>query len=477
MPDIRILSSKLTAPRTSETILRERLLASMNPSEGKKLTTVVAGAGYGKTTLAAQALSRWSGKAVWYRLDASDRDLVTFMSYLVAGMRKYHPEFGVEVLDYLSKVHNPVSESGSVLTMFLSELEDICGEELIIVLDDYHTVNESREIKEVMEVLLRDLSPSVHLVLTSRSEPALSLSRFRAMREVIDIGEDDLAFTADEIAQLYSQMFGFSPDRAAIQTICHKVGGWISGLILVCHSLRGKSASEIGPDLMSLRGSRRAIFDYLEENVYGSLSPDHQELLIKTSIFPRFTAAFCDELLGVDHSADVLKYLEDNHLFTSSIDREEHWYFYHQLFRDFLLSRLKERLDPAAIARLHRDAALLLESGDEGDEAAGHYIRAGEFDRACRLLKDAGRRLFREGRFQLLHSYLEGIPAEFLDEHPWIQFQQAQLEGLCGNPEAAVRKYDKALSRFVAQMDGEGIRSCLVESALIDFQSGALSKA
>ncbi len=477
MPDMRMLSSKITTPRTSETILRERLLASIKPPKGKKLTMVAAGAGYGKTTLAAQALSHWAGKAIWYRLDASDRDLATFMSYLVAGMRKHHPEFGVEVLDYLSKVHNPASESGPVPAMFLSELEEVCREELIIVLDDYHTVHESREIKEFMEALLRDLSPSVHLVLTSRSEPALPLSRLRAMREVTDIGEDDLAFNADEVARLYSQMFDFSLDRAAIQAICHKMGGWISGLILVCHSLRGKYASEIGPSLMSLRGSRRAIFNYLEENVYGSISPEHQELLIKTSIFPRFTPAFCDELLHMDNSADALKHLEDNHLFTSSIDREGRWYFYHQLFRDFLLTRLKEKLDPEAIVKLHRDAALLLESSDEEDEAAGHYIRAGEFERACRLLEGAGRRLFREGRFQLLQSYLERVPAEFLDAHPWIRFYQAQLEGLCGNPEAAVRKYDKALDRFVGRMDGEGVRNCLVESGLIDFQMGELSKA
>jgi LuxR family maltose regulon positive regulatory protein len=475
--NIRILNSKLTMPRTAGTVPRERLLSSINPIEGRKLTTVVAGAGYGKTTLVAQALSRWTRRTVWYRLDASDRDIMTFMSYLVAGIQKYRPEFGAGVLEYLGKVHNPTEQLLSALTIFLSELEETSLEDLVIVLDDYHSVNDSPEIRETLEILLRDSSPSIHLTITSRSEPALPLSRLRARREVMEIKEEDLAFTAGEIQQLYSQLFDLCLDRADIDTICHKVGGWASGLILLCHSLRGKPAAEIGTDLMSLKGSRKAIFNYLEENVYNSLSHQQQEFLIKTSILPRFTPAFCNRLLNVDYSAEVLRCLEDNHLFTSSMDREEEWYSYHQLFRDFLLSRLKGKFDPATVVRLHRQVAQLLENSGEEEEAVGHYLEAGEIERACSLLEHAGRRLFGEGRFHLLDSYLGRIPADFLDKNPWIQFLKAQMEGLRGRPASAVQKYDRALNRFVEQKDREGIQNCLVESGLIDFQTGDLRKA
>jgi ATP/maltotriose-dependent transcriptional regulator MalT/two-component SAPR family response regulator len=475
--NIRILKSKLTAPSVGDTVVRDRLLASMNHSPQKRLTTIVAGAGYGKTTLAAQAVSHRAGKTLWYRLDASDRDLVTFLSYLIAGMRMYHPEFGAETLDYLRKSHNPAGELPSALTMFVSELEERSREDLVIVLDDYHSVHESPEIREAMEILLRDLSPSAHMILTSRSEPALPLSRLRAMREVTDIREEDLAFTSGEIERLYSQVFDFTLDRADIDTVRRTVGGWASGLILLCHSLRRKPAAEIVANLMSLRGSRRAIFNYLEENVYGSLSPEQQEFLIKTSIFPRVTTALCDRLLNVRYSADVLRYLEDNHLFTSSIDRKEHWYAYHQLFRDFLMSRLEDELDHASVVKLHRDAALILENSGEEEEAVGHFLEAGEVELACGLLKHAGARLFSEGRFQLLDSYLGRIPADFLDKHPWVRFQQAKLEGLRGKLQAAVQKYRMALDCFIEQKDRDGVQSCLVESGLIDFQTGDLRKA
>jgi ATP/maltotriose-dependent transcriptional regulator MalT/DNA-binding SARP family transcriptional activator len=472
---MRILQSKLMAPHAPDTIRRERLLSSMDQSGRKKLTTIVAGAGYGKTTLAAQAVSSWNIKTVWYRLDDSDRDLVTFICYLIAGIRMHHDEFGDATLQYLKEIHDAGSNLQSLLTTLLSEMENTIRTDFIIVLDDYHSVIESTEINEALDILLRDLSPLTHLILVSRSEPTTPLSRLRAMREVIDIREDDLAFTAAEIGRLCSDVFDFSLEAAGIDAAFRTTGGWASGLILLCHSLRGRPSEEIEKNLLNLKGSRKAIFSYLEENIYAALPSERQDFLIKTSIFPRINADFCDRLLNIGNSLEVLRHLEKNHLFTSSVDEE--WYSYHQLFRDFLQSRLKDQLDHELIVKLHRDAAILLEASGEEDEAVRHYLAAEEFERACDLLKPVGKRLFTEGRFQLISQYLEAIPSSILDEQPWMQHLQAQLTGLRGRRREAIDKYDKALSRFRERKDEEGIQSCLVESGLIDFQTGNLHRA
>ncbi len=475
--NIPILNSKLTAPPSADTIKRERLLSLMGQAARIKLTTIVAGAGYGKTTLVAQSQSSWSGKTVWYRLDESDRDLATFISYLVAGLRKYYPEFGVATLRYLRETHNLSNDLQPALKTFLSEIENTIPEDTIIVLDDYHAVKESQEIHAALEIFLRDLPPLLHLILISRSEPALPLSRLRARREVMDLREANLAFTAAEIEQLYAEVFNLSLDRVDIATVSRKLGGWIAGLILLCHSLRGKPVAEIAKNLSNLGGSQKAIFRYLEENIYGGLSPEKQEFLIKTSIFPRINPAFCDRLLHLDYSWEVLRYLEDHHLFTSCVDEEGQWYSYHQLFRDFLLSRLQDELDQASIVRLHREAAILLESRGAEDEAVRHYLRAEEFEPACRLLKHVGRRLFTEGRFQLLSSYLYGMPADYLDEQPWMQYLQAQLTGLRGRHDLAIAGYNQALKGFLQRKDEEGVQECLIESGLIHFQTGNLKEA
>lgn len=475
--DIKILSSKLAMPQTSDTIECARLLSLIKQSARKRLTMIVAGAGYGKTTLAAQAGHSCSTRTVWYRLDESDGDLATFITYLVAGIRKHYPEFGLATLQFLSGVHNPNNEVKPVLISFLNEIDETIHEELLIVLDDFHCVQESRQINEAVGGLLRDLPPFVHLLMTSRSNPSLPLSRLRAMREVMDIGEKDLAFKRGEVEQFCLDLFGLSLNDACAETLWLKTGGWVAGLILVCYSLRGKPLEEIETSVLNLAGSQRALFSYLEENIYRELSADQKDFLVKTSILPRINASLCDRFLGVDYSIDILKYLEANHLFTSSLDEARQWYSYHQLFRDFLVTNLRNQRNQDDIVKLHRDAAILMETCGEEDEAVRLYLAAEDYEGACTLLERVGRRLFAEGRFQLLSSYLNAIPAGFLFTHPWLRYLQGQLMGLCGKPQRAVENYCQALDCFLKRKEEEGIQACLLDLGLTHFQIGNLKTA
>jgi ATP/maltotriose-dependent transcriptional regulator MalT/DNA-binding SARP family transcriptional activator len=471
----RILSSKLTTPHVADTIPRERLLFLLNGVKEKRLTAVVAGAGYGKTTLMAQAASSWEAKTIWYRLDESDSDLVAFIAYLIAGVRKHYPDFGAATIGRLREADHSKNGLRHITRTFLGEMEDTLREHTVIVLDDYHLVNGSREIGEALEMILRDLSPLAHLALISRAEPALPLARLRAMREVMDISEADLAFPAVEIDRLCAEIFGFSLDPTRIDAIRQRMEGWISGLILLFHSLKGKHAAEIETGIMNLRGSRMAIFRYLEENLYGALSEETQDFLVKTSILPRMNARFCDRLLNVSSSLDILKYLEANHLFTSS--DEDGCYCYHQLFRDFLLNRLEEVLERERVVELHRNAANLLERNGEAEDALRHYLAAEEIERACNVLDCLGRNLFAEGRFQLLSSFLGCVPEELMGKHPWLEYLRGQLDGLNGKHREAVRRYERAHPNFHEQGNEEGALSCLVESGLLLFQTGRLKEA
>ena len=165
----------------------------------------------------------------------------------------------------------------------------------------------------------------------------------------------DLAFTPDETDQLYSQLFYISLKQESLEILQQKTEGWVSGLILFYHALRGKRTSEIETLLLKLKGSHKLIFSYLEENVYNSLTDERKEFLLKTSILSRVNAEFCDRLMKINNSRDILKDLEENRLFTSSLDEEDKWYVYHQLFRDFLQAKLITELGcQAALEQIGR---------------------------------------------------------------------------------------------------------------------------
>jgi DNA-binding SARP family transcriptional activator len=370
---IRILRSKLLSPQVSETIRRERLLFLMSNTLKRRLTTVVAGAGYGKSTLIEQASRYFRWNAVWYRLEKSDKEFGAFLNYLLAGICQVFPDFGVETLSRLEATKSLKQEQETILTIFLSELEEIVIDNLIIILDDYHTVQDDQEIGRTIEFLLTNLPSLVHLVLSSRTEIDLPLSRLKARREVIEITENDIAFTTYEIAELFSRVFDISLDRGNLEIIHQKTGGWVSGLILFCHSLREKTSDNIESIISNLQGTPEVVLCYLEENVYELLAEDTKDFLIKTSILNRITAPFCDRLLNIDCSAEILKDLARAHLFISAVDEQGSRYYYHQLFQEFLQIKLAKELDIKELVEFYKNAAGLLEEAGENEELLNQY--------------------------------------------------------------------------------------------------------
>jgi DNA-binding SARP family transcriptional activator/tetratricopeptide (TPR) repeat protein len=383
---LNILSSKLLAPQAADTVTRERLHLLFAEIPQKRLTTVIAGAGYGKTTFIAQAHNYLNLNTVWYRLEPSDGDFIIFLSYLTAGIQKHFPGFGAETCRWLVKKQNLKQSREAVLTVFLKELENVVKKDLMIVLDDYHTIQYSREIKSALDFLITHFPPEVHLIFISRFDVNLPLSRLRAARKTVDVREGDLAFTTGEINRLYSQLFYIFLKQESLEILRRKTEGWVSGLILFYHALKGKGPAEIEKLLLTLKGSQKLIFSYLEENVYNLLTDEKKEFLIKTSILPRVNAEFCDQLLQIHHSRDILKDLEENHLFTSSFDDADKWYTYHQLFRDFLQTKLITELGCQAVLELYKQAAGLLENFDEDEEAISDDLNEASFLKVWRRL-------------------------------------------------------------------------------------------
>lgn len=467
-----ILQSKLTPPRLADTTERDRLLPQMKEILTKRLAVVVAGAGYGKTTFVAQAAQYLKTDTVWYRLDASDRDFTIFLSYLISGIRNYHPRVGEKTLERMERAQVLHREMRAILRIFLHEVESALTHNLLVVLDDYHTVGNSGEIGDCLHFLLESMSLNLHVILISRTQPELPLSRFRAARDVLDIGEDDLAFTIEEIAQLYNRLFSIKLHEASWEILHARTGGWAAGLILLYHYSRGKSPGNIQEFLANLKGPHRFIANYLEENVYFMQKEAVKEFLCKTSILSRINADFCNRLLGITDSGKILRNLEEDHLFTFPFDEERHWYYYHHLFQDFLQTRLQQ-LERETVDDLHRRAAELWEKAGEDEEAIKHYLAASEPAVACRLLGRMGRRKFlKEGRLQLVSAFIREIPEDLRHSDPWIQYIQARVCELSGKPFAAIHNYNGARDRFIEQGQMQQAEVCLKGLGLNYFNIG-----
>ncbi|HOS98152.1 MAG TPA: hypothetical protein PLU54_10915, partial [Deltaproteobacteria bacterium] len=472
---VPVLSSKLMPPRTEGALERviSRHLSREIPA--RKVTTVTAGAGYGKTTLVAQAVL--GHDAVWYRLDSTDRDLATFMHHMIAGIGRIYPGFGRQIAGLLHEGQSLNLDPRGIITVFLQEMEDRLTRDVIFILDDFHSVADSPPIRQALTFFMENLSPLVHLVIISRSEVPLPLSRLRAMREVLDVRPQDLLFSIDEIRHLAQQSFRVSLTEESTGILHEKTAGWVSALILFFHSLHRKTPHAIEQDIHAIKGSSRIISDYLDENVFAHLNREIRDFLIRTSILTRLHAPFCDRFLGISNSSGILMHLEKSHLFTFALDEDNQEYCYHQLFQEFLLNALRQELGVDGTRLLHGKAARILEQDGSDEEAVHHYLMAGTFDEACAILDRLCLRLIGENRFVFIKSCIDNLPGHCFDSHPWMEYLRSCLHAALGRYQDARKGIRRAMALFREHRDQIGIDHCLKEIAFGHFMIGEFQKA
>lgn len=443
-----ILRTKLYAPRLPEIVARERLLKELERARSIKLAAIVAGAGYGKSTLAAEFLQRLGTPFVWYQLEETDSDLSEFLSYLVAGLRGIHPGFGERTLSLMASVASPREQSRSILSTLITELDELAGEDLFVALDDFHLVNESPAIIEAMTFLLGHMLPNFHFIILSRSALSLNLTELRARRELLELAEKDLLFSANETGELFMEIFNMPLSEQDLAVLSESTEGWIAGLVLFYLALKGGTGKRISAAIKEIKIPVSAISDYLANAVYENQSEKMRDFLTKTSILSRMNPAFCAELLGIADTKDLLRGLTEGRLFTIPLDDGGGWYRYHHCLSAFLQETLWKSCSPAEVRDLHLRAADLWERNGDLEQALSHYMEGERYERAAGVLEGIAGELMRANRVSFLDRELSRLPEDILQKHPRLMLYGTQIASLVGDYDRAVAAVRGAAEEF-----------------------------
>jgi LuxR family maltose regulon positive regulatory protein len=429
-PATPLLATKLhrPVPRTTA-VLRPRLLSRLLAGLRGRLTLIAAPAGFGKSTLLAQALqeapSAQALQVAWVSLDGGDNDPARFWSYVCAAIERASPGLGAPALALL----RTAPMAGDVAIAELLNGLTKHGGEVALVLDDYHLIS-SPAIHQGVGFLLEHAPPQFHLVIASRVDPPLPLARLRARGELAELRAADLRFTAEEALQFLSETMGLQLDAEAAVALEARTEGWAAGLQIAALSLQGQA--DMRGFIASFSGSHRHVVDYLAEEVL-QRQPEHiRAFLLQTAILDRFSGPLCDAVLGVaqsqaggdSYSRLILDALERDNLFLIPLDEERRWYRYHHLFADLLRHRLQQER-PALVAELHRQAAAWFERHGAPAEAVGHALAAGDTDLLVRLLTAHGARFATSGETQTFQGWLDALPRERLLTSPRLCLAQA----------------------------------------------------
>jgi len=444
-----LLATKLfVPPARANLIVRPRLFERVEAGLRDKLTLIAAPAGFGKTTLLSAWRATAAGSALlfgWVSLDRADNDPLRFWSYVITALDTLAPGVGTTALALLQSPQPPPIEHilTSVLNAFSAAYAVQPVRDVALVLDDYHVIT-APAIHNALALLLEYLPPQLHLVILTRTDPALPMARLRARGAVTEVHASDLRFTSDEGAAFLNQVMGLALTAADLAALEARTEGWIAGLQLAALAMRDHQ--DRSGFIRSFRGSNRYIVDYLAAEVFTRQPAHIQTFLLQTAILDRMCGPLCDAVLDITSADDgsgrndehpvasllqassfassysqiVLADLERDNLFVVPLDDDRQWYRYHHLFADVLRHRLTSGVSAETVASLHRRASRWYERQGLVAEAVQHGLTAADDARVADLIEQHGLRIIVGGQVQTVLGWLSALPDTLVRARPML---------------------------------------------------------
>src|SRR5262249_47552357 len=190
--------SKLRRPELRPgTVRRTALVEQLTHDDRRSVVSVVAPAGYGKTTLLSQWAERNGRAFAWVSVDERDNDPKVLLTYIAQALDRIEP-VGERVFDALA---SPVSSVPGSVVPRLGAAFAAMTSPVVLALDDVHLLHNS-ECRAALSVLAEDSPAGSRLAMAGRTDPPLRVTRLRAEGRITEIGPADLALTREETAAL-----------------------------------------------------------------------------------------------------------------------------------------------------------------------------------------------------------------------------------------------------------------------------------
>jgi LuxR family maltose regulon positive regulatory protein len=458
MHDERASIAKITRPRLTGTVARERLFGLLDSGRERPVIWIAAPGGSGKTTLVASWLDSRKSPCVWYQIDEGDGDIATFFHYMGMAGRKTAParkrplpaltpeylsgipvftrRFFEDLFDRLLSVRSPRSGTGDP----------------VLVLDNFQDAPPNSPFHEMIVHGLDAVPEGVTVVVVSRAEPPPQLSRLRANDRIALMGWQEIKLTKDETKEIVEAQGVRDLKADALAEIYQRTDGWAAGLILMREMFKTGR-----PDFTERESlGREEIFNYYSRELIGKTDEQTRDFLLQTSLLPRITVAMARRLTNIESADRILEDLNRNQFFTQKHVHDGVVYQYHPLFREFLLFQAGKRYPSGEFTELKRRAAEVLESAAMIEDAAGLVIGNRDWPAVSRLILAHAETLLAQGRNLTLDAWIRAVPQAVIAELPWLLYWHG-MASMPIDPRAGRRSFERAFAAFRERADPTGL--------------------
>ena len=447
-PPVFVSRSKIERPSLSgHWVRRPRIESRLDRAFDRRLVTITAPAGHGKTSTVVSWLRLRELDAAWVSVDGRDADLTRFATHVAAALDRIAPGVATALFALLAapdRLGPP--ELGEAYGEALYDLE----RDVLLVLDDFHAAGAGTVAAFVNGLLLA--SPRrLHTILCSRSRPPFPLARLRTAGEVEELTGADLRFLSDETEHLLRLETGETVDPTLAAGIQASVGGWPAAVRLI--ALSGAAGEAAHQRATIDEGSARLLRDYLGEEVLAGLPPSRRDLLLRASLVDRFDAALLSALATEEGGEPIgradLERLRALELFREIPGLSEAWFAYHPLFREVLRGELERTTGATIIVDLRRSITRWFAAKGLTREAVEHLVALDDIPAAATLIESRLNDAFAREDWRSVASWLSLIPMAAILASPELLLASAWVAYLSGR--------DARLTQILETMRRPGI--------------------
>jgi LuxR family maltose regulon positive regulatory protein len=410
---------------THGSIPRTALVNRLRTSAAGPVVTMVAPAGYGKTTALTQWAERDDRPFAWVSCDAEDDARGLCMR--IASALDQSGSLDKPALASIRARRSPAVAVRELVAAFAS-----LRRPAVLVLDGAHLIRK-KGCADLVAALALHVPDGSTLALAGRALPRGPIARIRAGGSLFEVGREALALTRRETERLVRGL-GVELEAEELDELSERAEGWPTGVYLAALALKDGGASASMPG-----GDDRFVTDYLDFELLSRLGPKDVRFLTRTSVLDAMCGPLCDTVLESAGSGRKLEALDRANLFLVPLDRRRRSYRYHREFRDFLRAEL-ERREPAIVPVLCRRASAWCEEHGEPEAAIAYARAAGDTDRLARLV---GKHIFAAwgaGKRETVETWLGWFDESFdLTLHPEIAVLEAWAHGLAGRASLSER--------------------------------------
>jgi len=405
----RYAAEKFSPPLVTNVIRRPRLHPRGTERVAAPVTLVAATAGWGKTIFAASWLAAAAPDRVlaWVNLDEADDDPHAFWCAVATALM---PDLQAPAVEALRRVTAGAVEADDLPRLMATAL-NLAPVPIALVLNNLHEIRSARVHSGLVRLVERPPA-SLALLVTTRRDPPWPLAQLRLAGLVAEVRAMDLAFRAEEAAELFLQL-GVGVTGPQLEQLVERTEGWPAGLRLAAMHLKG--VADVAAAVEAFSGEDHSVAGYLLTEVLDRQSPELVAFLETISTVDLVSADLAVALTGRQDGGQVLADLAASHLFVQAVGRPGRWYRLHRLIADILRARPTPR-------RRRRDLQRRAAEWFRGNGMPLDAIRSAVVGELWPLAADlAGIHalaLIMVGRSRALERVLAKIPPAVLGVHP-----------------------------------------------------------